>query len=99
MSERTTLMVTAKRDPKEMDSAQAYLKGVLPLLKGAGGKRVKRQKVNRVINGNPSGMALVMDFDPAEAIAGMFASEGYAPLIPLRDKGFSEMNIMLARKM
>ena len=97
--ERTTLVVTAAPNPSEMESVQKYLHGVLPLLMGAGGKLVKRAKVDKVINGNPSGMVLVMDFDSADAISGMFASEDYAALIPVRDRGFAEMNILLTREM
>jgi uncharacterized protein (DUF1330 family) len=96
---RATLVVTAVPNPNEMASVQEYLHGVLPLLMGAGGKPVKRLKVDRVINGKPSGMVLVMDFDSADAISGMFESEDYAALVPVRDRGFSEMNIVLTREM
>jgi uncharacterized protein (DUF1330 family) len=97
--EKTTLVVTAVPNPNEMASVQEYLHGVLPLLMGAGGKPVKRVKVDRVIHGNSSGMVLVMDFDSADAISGMFESEGYAALIPARNRGFAEMNILLTRAM
>ncbi len=99
MDEKTTLVVTAVPNPDEMASVQEYLKGVLPLLMGAGGKPVKRLQVDQVIHGKPSGMVLVMDFDSVDAIAGMFESEDYAALIPVRDKGFAEMNIRLTREM
>jgi len=56
---------------------------------------VKRLKVEKALNGNPSGMVLVMDFDSKEAVTSMFESEDYKALIPGRDKGFSEMNIMV----
>ena len=97
--EKTTLVVTAVPNPSEMESVQKYLHGVLPLLMGAGGKVVKRVKVDKVINGSPSGMVLVMDFDSADSISGMFESEDYAALVPVRDRGFSEMNILLTRDM
>ena len=96
---KTTLVVTAVPSPNEMASVQEYLKGVLPLLMGAGGKPVKRLKVDEVIHGNPSGMVLVMDFDSADAITGMFESEDYAALVPVRDRGFAEMNILLTQEM
>lgn len=99
MGEKATLVVTATPNPNEMDSVQDYLKGVLPLLMGAGGKLVKRLKLDRGIHGHPSGMVLVMDFDSPDAITGMFESEDYAALIPVRDKGFSEMNIQLTHEM
>jgi len=99
MSEKATLVVTAVPNPEEMPSVQQYLQGVLPLFTGAGGRLVKRLKVDRNIHGNPAGMVLVMDFDSADAITAMFESEDYASLVPVRDKGFSEMNIQLTREM
>jgi uncharacterized protein (DUF1330 family) len=99
MAEKATLVVTATPNPDEMPSVQAYLNGVLPLLMAAGGTLVKRQKVQQVINGRPSGMVLVMDFDSAEAVSELFASDAYADLLPARDRGFSEMNILIAGDM
>lgn len=97
--EKTTLVVTAVPNANEMASVQEYLQGVLPLFKGAGGKLVKRLKVDTVIQGSSSGMVLVMDFDSADAISGMFESEDYAALVPVRNRGFTEMNILLTREM
>ena len=99
MSEKTTLVVTAAPNPKEMESMQEYLKGVMPLLTAAGGKLVKRLKVDDVINGHPSGMVLVMDFDSLDAIKSMFESDEYAALVPVRDRGFAQMNILLTQQM
>ena len=99
MNEKATLVVTATPNPNEMESVQGYLQGVLPLLMGAGGKPVKRLKVDEVIRGNPSGMVLVMDFDSDEAITALFESDEYAALIPMRDQGFAEMNILLTHGM
>ena len=99
MEEKTTLVVTATPNPNEMASVQAYLQGVMPLLTGAGGTVVKRLKTDAVINGNSSGMTLVMDFDSEDAITAMFASDDYAELVPVRDRGFSEMNILVTHTM
>ena len=99
MSEKATLVVTAIPNPSEMESVQQYLQGVLPLFMGAGGKLVKRLKVERNIHGSPSGMVLVMDFDSADAITTMFESDDYAALVPVRDRGFAEMNIQLTHEM
>lgn len=99
MTETATLVVTAKPNPDEMAAVQDYLKGVMPLLIGAGGQMVKRLKVDDVIHGNPCGMVLVMDFDRVGDITGLFASDDYAALVPARDQGFDEMNIQIARGM
>ena len=95
MTDKATLVVTATPDPNEMPSVQAYLQGVMPLLIEAGGKLGKRQKVGSVVNGRPSGMVLVMDFESDEDVTNLFASSAYADLVQVRDKGFTEMNILV----
>ena len=99
MDEKTTLVVTAVPNPNEMASVQEYLQGVLPLLVGAGGTLVKRLKTDKVVEGNRSGMTLVMDFDSKHAVTEMFESDDYAALVPVRDRGFAEMNIQLTHEM
>ena len=99
MSDKATLVVTAVPNPSEMESVQEYLKAVMPLLQGAGGKLVKRLKVEKPIHGKPSGMVLVMDFDSADAITAMFESDDYSALVPGRDRGFAEMSILLTHEM
>ena len=99
MDEKATLVVTALPNPNERTSAQDYLQGVLPLLMGAGGTLVRRLKTNRVVNGRPSGMVLVMDFDSADAVTEMFESDEYQALVPVRDRGFAEMNILVTQPM
>jgi uncharacterized protein (DUF1330 family) len=99
MSGKATLVVTATPKPDEADSVKHYLQAVLPLLLGAGGTLVKRLKVTDLIHGNPSGMILVMDFASNDEIKKVFDSEEYAALIPVRDKGFAEINILVAYEM
>ena len=99
MEDKITLIVTALPNPNNMESVQQYLKEVMPIFNEAGGKLVKRVKVDEVIYGNPSGMVLVMDFDSEKVIKSLFESEPYAALIPIRDKGFKEMNILIAHGM
>ena len=99
VTEKATLVVTALPNTDDMSSVQEYLHGVMPLFVAAGGTLVKRLKVDQVINGSPSGMAMVMDFDSAEAINDLFASPEYAELLPLRDRGFTDMNILITQEM
>lgn len=99
MSEKATLVVTAIPFPNEMASVQSYLKDVMPILTGVGGKLVKRLKVSDVIMGNPSGMVLIMDFDSDKTVTEVFESDAYKALIPARDKGFAQMNILLTHEM
>ena len=100
MADKTTLLVTAMPNPSEQESMQAYLKGVLPLLLGAGGQLVKRAKVSGTITGKPPyGMVVVMDFPDREQLEKLFASEAYTALVPSRDKGFASIDICFAADM
>jgi hypothetical protein len=40
-----------------------------------------------------------MDFDSAGAVTEVLESDAYAGLVPIRDRGLSEMNILLTRTM
>jgi uncharacterized protein (DUF1330 family) len=99
MENKATLVVTAVPNPNEMESVQEYLQGVLPLLTGAGGTVVRRLRTNKVVNGRPAGMVLVMDFDSADTVETMFESDEYRALVPVRDRGFAEMNILITHGM
>ena len=99
MEDKATLVVTAVPNPEEMGSVQEYLQGVMPLLTGAGGKVVRRLKTSSVVNGRPAGMVLVMDFPSEEAVTSMFDSLDYQALVPVRDQGFAEMNILVTNGM
>ena len=99
MTSKATLVVTAVPNGDEMASVQEYLQGVMPLFVGAGGTLVKRLKVDQVITGAESGMAMVMDFDSADAITSLFESPEYAALLPVRDRAFIDMNILVTQEM
>ena len=99
MDEKATLVVTAVPNANEMVSVQEYLHGVLPLMTGAGGSLVRRLKTSKVVDGRPSGMVLVMDFESADAVSAMFESDEYLALVPVRDRGFDEMNILITHEM
>jgi len=78
---------------------QDYLQGVMPLFAAAGGTLVKRLKVDQVVEGSPSGMAMVMDFESAEAITELFASPEYVELLAARDRAFKDINILVTQEM
>jgi len=99
MSEKATLVVSAVPNPDEKASMQEYLQSVLPLLMSAGGTVVRRLKTNRVVNGRPAGMVLVMDFESADTVGAVFETDEYQALVPVRDRGFAEMNILITHEM
>ena len=100
MANKTTLVVTCVPNPHEQESMQTYLKGVTPLLAGAGGQLVKRLKVQSALAGKPPhGMVLVMDFPDQERVEAMFSSEAYAAILPARDKGFTSIDVCFATEL
>jgi uncharacterized protein (DUF1330 family) len=95
-----TLIVTAT--PAEGgDAARGrYLQSVLPLLMKAGGTPVKRLRVTNTLTGDPgTGIVLVMDFQSADSISGVVASDEYEKLIADRDEGFSNIEILITEDM
>lgn len=100
MANTTTLIVTATPNPAEAEAMQAYFKGALPLLMGAGGKLVKRLNIANTIDGEQSfGRVLIMDFESQGSVTKVFASDDYRALIPHRDRGFLNITISLASEM
>jgi uncharacterized protein (DUF1330 family) len=95
-----TLIVTAT-PAADGDAARArYLQSVLPLLLSAGGVPVKRLRVTNTLTGDHgTGIVLVMDFEDADSISGVFASDDYLRLIADRDQGFSNIEILMAEEM
>ena len=92
--------VLLQRPASAAEATQGYLKGVLPLLMGAGGKIVKRLKITDVVGGERAyDMLLVMNFDSKETALAMFESDDYKALIPMREQGFTSMTINFADEM
>ncbi|GAA1221955.1 DUF1330 domain-containing protein [Rhodoglobus aureus] len=92
----TTLLVTVTPAEGQGEAMGRYLHGVQPLPAGAGGTPVKRVRVTDTITGTAgTGIALVMDFENAESIQSVFASDAYQTLIPDRDAGFSNVEILI----
>ena len=92
----TTLLVTATPAEGQHEAMGRYLQGVQPLMAEAGGTLVKRLRVTQAVAGTAgTALALVMDFDNAEALAAVFGSDAYQALIADRDQGFSNVEILI----
>jgi uncharacterized protein (DUF1330 family) len=90
------LTVTATPNPDNQAEMSDYLGKVMPLLMSAGGKPVNRFKASKVITGDPGfALIMIMAFPNAEAIETFFAGDEYRPLIPIRDKAFSRIDILI----
>ena len=95
-----TLIVTATPAEGGDAARSRYLRSVMPLLMGAGGTPVKRLRVATTLTGDRgTGIVLVMDFETAESISGIFAFESYLNLIADRDEGFSDIEILITTDM
>ena len=96
----TTLLVTATPAEGESEAMGRYLQAVGPLLAAAGGTPVKRVRVTDTITGTAgTAMALIMDFENAEVITEVFASDAYQALIPDRDMAFSNLDMVIAESL
>ncbi len=98
MDTTTTLVISALPNPAEIDSAHEYLHSVLPLLMAAGGVLVKRVKIEQMLYGRPTHMVLMMDFASADTITAVFGSDTHRALLPARERGFTELNIMVGHE-
>jgi uncharacterized protein (DUF1330 family) len=96
----STLIVTATPADGGDAARGRYLQSVMPLLMNAGGKPVKRLRVTETLTGDPeTGIVLVMDFQHAESISGVVASDDYQKLIADRDEGFSNIQMLITEDM
>ncbi len=97
LNEKTTLVVTSKSNPNDLASLQIYVEKVMPMLMSLEGKVIKRSKVSDVFYGNsPGEFLLIMDFPIKQKLVDFFNSDEYKSIIPYRDNGFSEINILFA---
>jgi len=100
-TETCTLVATAIPNPNPENAAdmQTYMQKVTPLLMALEGGPPRRMKVSEVVNGEGTGIVMLMDFPSREKLSALFASEEYQALIPVRDRGFKSMNIWIAQPM
>ncbi|MGI9658446.1 MAG: DUF1330 domain-containing protein [Gaiellaceae bacterium] len=92
----STLLVTATPAEGQQEAQGRYLKSVGALLIGAGGKPVKRLRITQSVSGDATTkLALVMDFDNAEAISALFESDAYRALEADRNQGFASIDIFI----
>lgn len=96
-TDKTTLIVTSSPNLEEIGELKKYVQEVMPLLLNLGGTVVKRSKLTDTYHGKqPFVFLLVMDFPSKKELTKMFDSDTYKALIPMRDKGFSDINILYA---
>ncbi len=99
MSDGVMLIAISTPNPEELEAVQSYVSQVLPMLTAAGGKSPRRMKITETLAGSSSLNCFTMEFASADAVKAVFESDEYQALIPTRDKGFAQMNIVIAEDM
>lgn len=56
-------------------------------------------KVVDTLAGVQSLNCFIMEFESVDAVRAVFAGDEYQALVPTRDRGFAQMNIMIAEDM
>lgn len=97
-NEKSILISTATGNPENMEAMKEYSVKAMELIKNSGGVILGRHPIIKTILGEKSPSAvLIAEFPNDNAITELFESEVYKSLIPLRSKGYKEVNFYLAR--
>lgn len=97
MNDNALVFVTAIPNPADQPAMQTYLQSVLPLLMAAGGQLLGRGMVQHIVEGSADfKMAMAMSFESVDAAQTVFASDEYQALKPVRDRGFKQIDIVIA---
>ncbi|MEZ4364009.1 MAG: DUF1330 domain-containing protein [Kofleriaceae bacterium] len=100
MNESVTVVVTAVFNPEELQVAQSYMQGAIPLLLKGGGEIISRVRAERALVGEARYDAcMVLRFPSVSAVEAIFASPEYAALVPLRKAGFKSVDVVVANAM
>lgn len=97
LTDKITLIVASKPNPNEQEAMQQYVAGVMPLFAELGGQVIKRSlSTDTYLGLEFFTFLLIMDFPSKQMLLNMFESPAYTALLPLRDKGFSQIDISFA---
>jgi uncharacterized protein (DUF1330 family) len=92
-----TMIAVATLNPEHKEQAAAYSEGVKPVLMAFGGKPVARYAISdQLVGEQAASVILAVSFDSADSAKAFLNSEAYQALIPLREAGFSSMQIYLS---
>ena len=97
---KARMVAVGKLNPENADALQHYVENVVPMLLGAGGEVICRLKNKGVVSGTGDAPETIfmMDFASEEKIREVFDSEQYKALIPVRNRAFREINILVAEE-
>ncbi len=88
------VMATIQINPDAPDALQTYFETTSPLLENVGARVVERFALGEPIVGESLGESLmIVEYPDLLAVDGVFGSEAYKAIIPVRDKAFLKYNI------
>ena len=101
MTETTTfLIITAIPNPDKMESVQAYLSQIMPVLMAGGGQPVGRYRVtNQLIGEDGPKMMTLLEYPDEKSITNLVDGEAFASLAALREEAFLQINLMVSSPM
>ena len=100
MTENALVFVTATPNSADQPAMREYLQKAVPLLIAGGGTLLGRGAVQKTANGNPNyKIAMAMAFENIEAAQVVFDSDDYLALKSVRDRGFTQIDIALAKSL
>jgi len=80
--------------PANMEALQQYQQGAGPLSAKHGGKGLGKIAIaENFVGDNPAAFLSIAEFPSDQAVKDFFNDEDYQPLIPLRDKALSSLNL------
>jgi uncharacterized protein (DUF1330 family) len=94
------LVVTGTPNPDAMSEMQQYLGAAGPILASHGGEVVYRGKISKALSGNVTfALIMVMKFESEATLEAALESEAYKEILPLREKGFKHMDLVVSHSM
>ena len=97
---KTVLVINAVVNQEHKQELQGYLAQMMQIFKDNGGKPVGRYKTIEKIKGSQAPeMIAIISFENAETLKNMLEGDQYKSLSELRERVFSELNIVLCTEL
>jgi uncharacterized protein (DUF1330 family) len=94
------LIINSIPNPEKMESVQAYLSQIMPVLMAGGGKPVGRYRVtSQVVGEGGPKMVALLEFPNEQSITDMINGDSFTALAPLRDEAFLQLSLMVSSSM
>jgi len=99
-TQKTVLVINALVSKEHKHELQGYLSQMMQIFKDNGGKPVGRYKTIEKIKGSQAPeMIAIISFENAETLKNMLEGDQYKSLSELRERVFSDLNIVLCTEL